>query len=172
MTKYDQAMQEAEQYLEQEEMASQQSKGNGDRFQNGFIWTIIIFFVVIAIIPDADETETAPAIPIHNPIKVFNYDTNQTEVISKNSINSFDVTCVARISVLRDVLINGLKFKYDTSDLLTNASDVQDSLFMKYPHSIPTNWINSEKSSFIDTIPAYVSDTWLQSQYKPCGVSI
>ena len=174
MTKYEQAMQEAERYLEQEElaMASRQPKQKSNRFQNGIIWATIMFFVVLAIIPDADETETAPAISIHNPIKVFSYDTNQTEVISKNSINSFDVVCIARISVLRDVLINGLRVKYDTSNLLTNATNIQDDLFMKYPHSIPTSWINSEKSSFIRTIPDYVSDSWLQSQYKPCGVSI
>lgn len=172
MTKYEQAMQEAEQYLEQEELASQQSKPKGSRFKTNTIWAMVMFFVVLAIIPDADDTETAPAISIHNPIKVFSYDTNQTEVISKNSINSFDVVCIARIGVLRDVLINALKVRYDTSDLLTNATNVQDKLFMKYPHSIPTSWINSEKSRFISTIPNYVSDSWLQSQYKPCGVSI
>jgi hypothetical protein len=115
---------------------------------------------------------TACGSDIEDPIKVFNYDTNQSEIISKSSINSNDVVCIAKLGVLRDVLIDTLKATYKSSDLLRNSTSVQDDLLLKYPHTIPTSWIDSEKNSFIRTIPSDMSDVWLRSQYTQCGLSI
>ena len=129
-------------------------------------------FVLVTACIDNTAPATAPAKTIHDPIKVFNYDTNQSEVISKSNINSNDVVCIAKFSVLRDVLIDIVRVKYGNSELLREATNKQDMLLYKYPHTIPTSWIDAEKNNFIRTIPSNVDDIWLRSQYTQCGVSI
>ena len=169
-----------EQYLdEQDRLESIEEKGRNygkdSKLPKVLHRLFVVFCAVVLVNACIDNTApaTTPAKTIHNPIKVFNYDTNQKEIISRNSIDSFDVVCIARISVLRDVLIDILNSRYDTSDLLTNATNVQDDLFMKYPHSIPTSWIDQEKLNFRASLGGNLQDTsWLESQYKPCGVSI
>ena len=79
--------------------------------------------------------------------KVYHFDKNKKVTISKSDISTNDLQCIAKLSAWKDALFSvGATYK---DAHLNDATKKQDELFMKYPHTIPTKWIDAEKQSFL-----------------------
>ena len=118
--------------------------------------TLLTIAATIAISTSAFAEDTA---------RVFNYDTGKKETITRSQIAENDLQCIAKISAWRDALFTvGATYK---DAHLVDATKKQDKLFLAYPFTIPTKWINAEKELFL--VRAGSSDNaWIESELNKC----
>ena len=102
--------------------------------------------------------------------QVFNYDTGKRQTIGISQIERSDLQCIARISLWRDSLFTvGADYR---STNLAKATAKQDQLFLRYPFTIPTKWIDREKAQFLHRIATMEAQgsqlAWIQAELSKC----
>ena len=100
----------------------------------------IIAAAALAITATAVQAETA---------RVVDYNTGNQITISRNDIDSTDLMCIARLSVVRDFLFNTGQGR---SQGMRELTDAQDAFFLKYDFTVPTRWIDAEKAQYLRNI--------------------
>lgn len=99
---------------------------------------------------------------------VFNFDTGKKHTIYKTDVNEKDLLCIAKLSAVRDAFQIGNIYGNEYNQV----TKAQDKIFLKYPFTIPTKWINSEKDKFLDEVVKMNGysggQDWIISQISRC----
>ena len=99
---------------------------------------------------------------------VFNFDTGKKHTIYKTDVNERDLQCIAKLSAVRDAFSMGNIYGTEYNQV----TKAQDKIFLKYPFTIPTKWINGEKDKFLDEVVKMNGysggQDWIISQISRC----